>query len=230
MKPICIIAARGGSKGVPRKNIRLLCNKPLIAYSIENALKSKLFSHVIVSTDDVEIAKISKKYGAEIPFMRPKNLAKDTTAMVDVLIHAVRKLNSLGYYLDIFVNRDCTVPFLRNSDMASSIKLLKKNKCNAVYGVYLQHFNPYFNMVETDSNDYVKFSKKIKIKPTRRQDAPKVYQLNGLFVYDTKQFMKYKNQYPPKGMMFEIPSETGLMIDTELEFRTAEIMIKDKLI
>jgi len=85
-------------------------------------------------------------------------------------------------------------------------------------------------MVETDSNDYVKFSKKIKIKPTRRQDAPKVYQLNGLFVYDTKQFMKYKNQYPPKGMMFEIPSETGLMIDTELEFRTAEIMIKDKLI
>ena len=229
MKPICIIAARGGSKGVPRKNIRLLCNKPLIAYSIENALKSKLFSHVIVSTDDVEIAKISKQYGAKIPFMRPKNLAKDTTAMVDVLIHAVRKLNSLGYYFDIFVNRDCTVPFLRNSDMASSIKLLKKNKCNAVYGVYLQHFNPYFNMVETDSNDYVKFSKKIKIKPTRRQDAPKVYQLNGLFVYDTKQFMKYKNQYPPKGMMFEIPSETGLMIDTELEFRTAEIMIKDKL-
>ena len=229
MKPICIIAARGGSKGVPRKNIRLLCNKPLIAYSIENALKSKLFSHVIVSTDDVEIAKISKKYGAEIPFMRPKNLAKDTTAMVDVLIHAVRKLNSLGYNFDIFVNRDCTVPFLRNSDIASSIKLLKKNKCNAVYGVYLQHFNPYFNMVETDSNDYVKFSKKIKIKPTRRQDAPKVYQLNGLFVYDTKQFMKYKNQYPPKGMMFEIPSETGLMIDTELEFRTAEIMIKDKL-
>ena len=230
MKPICIIAARGGSKGVPKKNIRLLCNKPLIAYSIENALKSKLFSHVIVSTDDVEIAKISKQYGAKIPFMRPKNLAKDTTAMVDVLIHAVTKLNSLGYNFDIFVNRDCTVPFLRNSDMASSIKLLKKNKCNAVYGVYLQHFNPYFNMVETDSNDYVKFSKKIKIKPTRRQDAPKVYQLNGLFVYDTKQFMKYKNQYPPKGMMFEIPSETGLMIDTELEFRTAEIMIKDKLI
>ena len=230
MKPICIIAARGGSKGIPRKNIRPLCNKPLIAYSIENALKSKLFSHVIVSTDDVEIAKISKKYGAEIPFMRPKNLAKDTTAMVEVLIHAVTKLNSLGYNFNIFVNRDCTVPFLRNSDIASSIKLLKKNKCNAVYGVYLQHFNPYFNMIEIDSNDYVKFSKKIKIKPTRRQDAPKVYQLNGLFVYDTKQFMKYKNQYPPKGMMFEIPSETGLMIDTELEFRTAEIMIKDKLI
>ena len=143
MKPICIIAARGGSKGIPRKNIRLLCNKPLIAYSIENALKSKLFSHVIVSTDDVEIAKISKKYGAEIPFMRPKNLAKDTTAMVEVLIHAVTKLNSLGYNFDIFVNRDCTVPFLRNSDIASSIKLLKKNKCNAVYGVLTQIFDPY---------------------------------------------------------------------------------------
>jgi len=230
MKPICIIAARGGSKGVPRKNIRLLVNKPLIAHAIENALKSRIFSHVIVSTEDEEIAKVSKKYGAEVPFMRPKSLAKDTTGMADVLIHAVKKLNSLGYDFDIFVNRDCTVPFLRNSDIASCIKLLKKSQSDAVYGVYVQHFNPYFNMMEIASNGYLKFSKKMKIKPVRRQDAPKVYQLNGLFVYNTKQFMKYKNQYPPKGISFEIPSETGLMIDTELEFKTAEMIIKHKLI
>jgi CMP-N,N'-diacetyllegionaminic acid synthase len=228
MKPICIIPARGGSKGVPRKNIRPLLNKPLIAYSIENALKSKLFSHVIVSTEDEEIAKISKKFGAEVPFMRPKNLAKDTTGMAEVLVHAVTALNSLGYDFDIFVNRDCTVPFLRNSDIASSIKLLKKSKCDAVYGVYVQHFNPYFNMMEIDSNGFLKFSKKMKIKPTRRQDAPPVYQLNGLFTYNTKQFMKYKNQYPPKGLPIVIPSETGLMIDTELEFKTAEMIMKEK--
>ncbi|MGY5148917.1 MAG: acylneuraminate cytidylyltransferase family protein [Candidatus Nitrosopumilus sp. bin_68KS] len=230
MKPICIIAARGGSKGVPRKNIRLLVNKPLIAHSIENALKSGLFSSVVVSTEDEEIAKVSKKYGAEVPFMRPKNLAKDTTGMAEVLIHTVSKLNSLGYNFDTFVNRDCTVPFLRNSDIESSIKLLKKSKCDAVYGVYVQHFNPYFNMMEIDSKGYLKFSKKMKIKPTRRQDAPKVYQLNGLFVYDTKQFMKYKNQYPPKGLPFEIPPVSGLMIDTELEFKTAEMIIKNKLL
>ena len=92
MKPICIIPARGGSKGIPRKNIRRMLNKPLIAYTIEKSLESKIFSHVIVSTEDQEIAYISKKYGAEIPFMRPKNLAKATTGMAEVLIHAVTKL------------------------------------------------------------------------------------------------------------------------------------------
>ena len=165
MKPICIIPARGGSKGIPRKNIRRMLNKPLIAYTIEKSLESKIFSHVIVSTEDQEIAHISKKYGAEIPFMRPKNLAKDTTGMAEVLIHAVTKLNSLEYDFDIFVNRDCTVPFIRNSDISSSINLLKKSKCHAVYGVYVQHLNPYFNMMEIGTNGYLEFSKKTKVKP-----------------------------------------------------------------
>ena len=155
MKPICVIPARGGSKGIPRKNIRKILGKPLIAYTIEKSLKSKIFSHVIVSTEDQEIADISKKFGAEIPFMRPKKLAKDTTSMVEVLLHAVTKLNSLGYDFDIFVNRDCTVPFIQNSDIRASINLLKRKRCNAVYGVYLQHFNPYFNMVEIGEGGYL---------------------------------------------------------------------------
>ena len=103
MKPICIIPARGGSKGVPRKNIRPLLNKPLIAYTIEKSLESDIFSHVIVSTEDKEIAKISKKFGAEVPFMRPKNLAKDTTGMAEVLVNAVLQLNSLGYDFDVVI-------------------------------------------------------------------------------------------------------------------------------
>ena len=192
MKPICLIAARGGSKGVPRKNLRLLGNKPLIAHTIEKSLDSKLFDHVIVSTEDPEIAKISKQYGAEVPFMRPKNLAKDTTGMAEVMVHAITKLQSMKYEFDAFVNRDCTVPFIRNSDINSSIKLLKKTKCDAVYGVYVQHFNPYFNMMEMGKNGFLKFSKKMKQKPTRRQDAPKVLQLNGFFTYNVKRFLKFK--------------------------------------
>lgn len=230
MKPLCFIAARGGSKGVPRKNIRMLIDKPLIAHTIQKSLNSKIFSNVIVSTEDSEIAKIAKKYGAEVPFMRPKKLALDTTSMVEVMIHGINKLHSLGYEFDIFVNRDCTVPFIRNADIISSIKLLKKKKCDAVYGVYVQHFNPYFNMLEMGSNGYLKFSKKMKNRPYRRQDSPKVYQLNGLFVYNVKSLLKFKSQYPPKGLPLEIPSESGLMIDTELEFKTAEMMIKNNLI
>lgn len=229
MKPICIIPARGGSKGVPRKNIRKILNKPLIAYTIEKSLESNIFSHVIVSTEDKEIAKISKKYGAEVPFMRPTNLAKDNTGMADVLIHAVKKLQLLGYNFEMFVNRDCTVPFIRNSDIKSSISLLKKTNCDAVYGVYEQHFNPYFNIIEIGKNGYIEFAKKLKIKPTRRQDAKKVFQLNGLFTYNTKQFLKFETQYPPKGLPLIIPPESGIMIDTELEFKIVEMMFKQKI-
>ena len=229
MKPICLIAARGGSKGVPRKNLRKLLNKPLIAYTIESALNSKIFSHVVVSTEDDEIAKIAKKFGAEVPFMRPKSLAKDNTGMAEVMLHAVLKLQSLGYDFDIFVNRDCTVPFIRNSDIRKSINILKKSSCDAVYGIYLQHFNPYFNMVEIGKNGNLEFSKKIKVKPTRRQDAPKVYQLNGLFTYNTKKFLKYKNQYPPKRLGVVIPQNTGIMIDTELEFKIVEMILQKNL-
>ena len=148
MKPICFIAARGGSKGVFKKNIRPFAGKPLIAHSIESALSSNIFSNVIVSSEDKEIVSIAKKYGAEIPFIRPKTLATDKTAMRDVLLHGIKELYSLGYKFDIFVSRDCTAPFVRSKDIAASITLLRKEKCNAVFGVYKQHFNPYFNMME----------------------------------------------------------------------------------
>ena len=230
MKIICFIGARGGSKGVPGKNIRTLGDKPLIAHTIEKSLDSNLFDHVIVSTEDPEIAKIAKQYGAEVPFMRPKNLAKDTTGFAEVMIHGITKLKKLGYEFDIFVNRDCTVPFIRNSDIKSSIKLIKKTNCDAVYGVYVQHFNPYFNMMEMSQKGFLEFSKKMKVKPTRRQDAPKVFQLNGFFTYNTKRFLKFKNQYPPKGLPLEIPAETGIMIDTELEFKIVEMMMKQKFV
>ncbi len=215
---------------MPRKNIRPLLKKPLIAHTIEKSLDSGIFSHVVVSTEDPEIAKISKQYGAEVPFMRPKNLAQDTTGMAKVMIHAISKLQSMKYEFDIFVNRDCTVPFIRNSDIKSSIKLLKKTNCDAVYGVYVQHFNPYFNMMEMGQKGFLEFSKKMKVKPTRRQDAPKVFQLNGFFTYNTKRFLKFKNQYPPKGLPLEIPAETGIMIDTELEFKIVEMMMKQKFV
>jgi len=230
LKSICFIGARGGSKGVPRKNIRLLNKKPLIAYTIESALKSGIFNHVVVSTEDPEIAKISKKYGAEVPFIRPKNLALDSTGFADVMLHGIKKLRELNYEFDILVNRDCTVPFIRISDMKKANNLMKNKKPHAVYGVYRQHFNPYFNMMEKDSNGFLRLCKKLKKRPKSRQEAPVVYQLNGLFVFDVSKFLKYKTPILPKSIPFEIPLECGHMIDTEIEFRLAEMMLKQKLI
>ena len=229
-KPICFIAARGGSKGVTRKNIRLLAGKPLIAYAIESSIKSKIFSHVVVSTEDKEIARISQKFGAEVPFLRPKKLATDSTGMTEVVLHGLKKLHALGYDFDTFVNRDCTVPFLRNKDVAGSIRLLKRKNCNAVFGVYRQHLNPYFNIMELGSNGFLKIVKDEEKRPISRQTAPIVYQLNGLFTYNTEKFFEYRNDILLNALPYEIPIETGFMIDTEFEFKLAEFIIQKKII
>jgi CMP-N,N'-diacetyllegionaminic acid synthase len=226
VKAICLIAARGGSKGVPGKNIRKFGDKPLIVHTIESARKSGLFEHVIVTTEDEKIAKIAKKFGADVPFLRPKKLATDHVDYDKVIMHAIKKLKILGYDFDILVNRDCTVPFIRNSDVSKSIKLLQKEKCDLVCGVYKQHHNPYFNMMELDSKGYLKFSKKMKNRSKGRQNSPVVYQLNGLFVMNVNQFLKYGKTYMPKVIPFEIPPETGHMIDTEFEFQIGDCVAK----
>ena len=124
MKPICLICARGGSKGVRNKNTRIIHKKPLIAHTIEKAVNSNIFSHVVVSTEDKKIAKISEKYGAEIPFIRPKKLSGDLTPIGDVFVHAIKKLQTLNYEFDVFVNLDCTVQFIDKKDITGSINLL----------------------------------------------------------------------------------------------------------
>ena len=226
MKPICLICARGGSKGVPNKNIRIISKKPLIAHTITSAINSKLFSHVVVSTENKNIAQISKKYGAEVPFIRPKNLALDTTPVGDVFIHAIKKLYSLGYEFEIFVNRDCTVPFIKNTDIKKTIDLLKNKKCDAVYGVYRQHLNPYFNMMEKNKEGYLRLSKKLKKRPKSRQKAPIIFQLNGLFTFDAKKFLNQGDPIMANALPHEISPESGLMIDTEIEFKMAKVLFK----
>ena len=158
--------------------------------------------------------------------MRPKKLSMDATPIGDVFIHAIKKLETLNYQFDIFVNLDCTVPFIEKNDIKGSLELLKNKKCDAVYGVYRQHLNPYFNMMELNSKGFLKLSKKLMSRPRNRQEAPIVYQLNGLFVYNKKKFLKNGNPIMSKAIPFEIPLERGFMIDTKAEFIMAELMFK----
>ncbi len=226
MNSICFIGARGGSKGVPQKNIRMLGGKPLIAYAIESALDSNLFSKVIVSTDDKKIAKVAKEYGASIPFIRPKKISSDNASMDDVILHGIKKLNSQGTDFKYLVNRDCTVPFISILDIKGSIDLIESTDCDMVCGVYKQHHNPYFNMMELNSRRFLEFSKKRKDRIISRQSAPIVYQVNGLFTIDVKRFLKFKKVYLPKVLPYEISPERGFMIDTEFEFQVADLMAK----
>ena len=118
LKPICIIPARGGSKGVKRKNIRSLGGKPLIAYTLESAINSNLFQDVIVTTEDEEIANISKNFGANVPFIRPQELATDLATTEEVLIHTINELKRLEFEFDTIMLRDCTVPFIDEQDIS----------------------------------------------------------------------------------------------------------------
>ena len=228
MKPICFIGARGGSKGLPRKNIRIIDGKPLLAHTIEKALESKYFSHTIVSTEDSEIVKISQKYGAEVPFIRPKKLSTNNASMEDTLIHGIKKLYSLGYVFKIVVLLDCTVPFLRMDDIKKAVNVLKKKNADVVCAVYKQHLNPYFNIAEISKSGHLQLCKKLKKIPENRQDAPIVYQMNGLYVFNAKNFLKKGKSIMQKMIPCEIPIETGLMIDTEFEFNIAKLILENR--
>ena len=136
MNTVAIIPARGGSKGIPRKNIKELCGKPLITYIIETALRVEELDRVIVSTEDKEIAEVAKKCGAEVPFMRPEELARDETPTLPVLQHAVKYLEEKeNYKPDIVVLLYATSPLLKHERVSEGIKMLREGNFNSVLGV-----------------------------------------------------------------------------------------------
>ena len=225
LKPICLIPARGGSKGVKRKNIRMLGNKPLIVYSIKSALESDLFQDVIISTEDLEISKIVEKMGGNIPFMRPSELATDTTTTEEVLIHAIKKLKALGFEFDTIVLRDCTVPFIDKQDMKNALELFHQKKCDAVFAAIKAHPNPYFGMMEIKDDGYLVPSKTPRSDITRRQDAPIVYNIDGMFIMNVKHFLKTKKISSGNILPYEITKEHGHMIDFEFDFKVAELLV-----
>tara|TARA_B100000029_G_scaffold501470_2_gene574944 strand:+ start:159 stop:845 length:687 start_codon:yes stop_codon:yes gene_type:complete len=227
MKILCVIPARGGSKGIEKKNIRKINNKPLIAYTIESTLSSKLFDDVIVSTDDKEIAEISESYGAKVPFIRPSELAQDDATSDQAILHAVLEMQKLGFEYDVVVLRDCTVPFIDINDMKNMLDLFRKSDCNAVFGAIRAHPNPYFGMMECGGDGFLIPSKTLEKETTRRQDAPIVYDVDGIFILDNKNFLKTKKIFSGKILPYEISKEHGHMIDFEFDFRVAELLLKN---
>ena len=226
LKPICIIPARGGSKGVKRKNIRSLGGKPLIAYTLESAINSNLFQDVIVTTEDEEIANISKNFGANIPFIRPQELATDLTTTEEVLIHTINELKRLGFEFDTIMLRDCTVPFIDEQDMKNALKLFFENECDAVFGAINAHPNPYFGMMELNEDGCLIKSKIPKNDVTRRQDAPVVYSVDGMFILNADFFLKTKKISAGNIIPYELSKEHGHMIDFEFDFKVAKLLIE----
>ena len=177
-KILAIIPARGGSKRLPRKNIIDLNDKPLIAWSIEAGLNSKYVDRVIVSTDDIEIAKISEKWGADIPFIRPKELATDTATTVDVIMHAIINLEEAGERYDYIMLLQPTSPLRSVVHVDESIELLVDQNMDNVVGVTeVSHPYEWTNILphNMSMDDFISDEAYL----TRSQDFPKRYQING---------------------------------------------------
>ena len=225
-KILAIIPARGGSKGIRRKNLQKLSGKPLIAHTIIAAKKTKSINKIIVSTDDKEIGKISKNNGAEVPFLRPKQISKDTSSTIEVIKHALKFLQeNQSYVPDIIILLQPTSPLRTSQLITKTINTLKKSKATSVITVSKITKHPYASYWL--KNDFLKPFEKNSAKYSRRQEFPDLFFPTGAvytFWYDT--LKKFNSLHGPKIKPIVVHDE-DIDIDNLRDLFFAEMMLKN---
>lgn len=219
---LALIPARGGSKGVPRKNVRMVGGKPLIAWTIEAARNSSFIDAVVVSTDDAEIAAIACAHGAEIPFMRGLDLSSDTARSIDVALDAIERCP--GYQWVVLLQPTSPLRNARDIDQALSLCINSKStSC-----VSLTEVEAHPDWMFTLGNDSTLTPYAIGSLATRRQDLPSVYTLNGaIYVADTDWLVKNRSFIGPGTIGYEMPRERSLDIDEEMDFKMLELLTEN---
>jgi CMP-N-acetylneuraminic acid synthetase len=225
---VACIFARGGSKGLPDKNIKILAGKPLIAWSIEHARAVPRIGRIIVSTDSDEIAKVAMSYGAEVPFIRPAELAKDDSPEWLAWQHALEFLQKdEGSLPHALVSLPTTSPLRTPADIEECLDAFEKYLPDMVITVTEAKRSPYFNMVTVDNVGITKLVMEQKTRVSRRQDAPLVYDITTLVYVARSEFVLIKNGlFEGNVISVKIPIERGLDIDTLLDFQIAEYLMK----
>ncbi len=234
MTVLCVIAARGGSQGVPGKNIRPLLGKPVIAWAIENALKAPEIDRIVVSTDSSAIAEVARAAGAEVPFMRPAELAQSNTGKFQVWQHALESCERhYGETYECYVDVDCTNPLLDPEDISAAITMYRAGRArgvDAVFTVAKARRNPYFNLVEADETGALKMSKRRGVTVLARQKAPPVFEhVAGVYVLDPAYLRRANHLLDGHAEGYEIPDHKALDIDSELDFLLIEFLMQRKL-
>lgn len=221
------ICARGGSKGVPRKNLRTLAGRPLIAHTIECAGAATTLDALVVSTDDPEIAQVAAKWGAPVPFMRPAALARDESSKWDVFRHLVETWERLdGRRIDVLVDLDTGVPLRTPDDIDACVRALVSTDADAVTTAYEPERNPYFNMVETDADGSARLVKGGDRPITRRQDAPAVFSLSpAVWAIRRDALWTYEHWSRARLRLHLMPRFRAIDIDTDLDFRFVEFLM-----
>ena len=227
MKAIAFIFARGGSKGLPGKNIRLLGGKPLIAWSIEHALAVKRIERVIVSTDSEEIAAVAREYGAEVPFIRPAELARDDSPEWLAWRHALNYLlDRNGALPEVMVSVPTTGPLRLPLDIENCLDEYEKGDADMVVTVSDAHRSPYFNMVKANADGTVGLVNPPQSNIARRQDAPAVFDMATIaYVVRPEFVMTHNAVFEGRVRAVHVPTERAIDIDTLLDFQIAESLL-----
>ena len=225
-----IIPARAGSKGLPKKNISPLAGKPLIAWTIETAKKSKYIDRCIVSTDDENIAKVAKLYSCEVPFIRPKHLAQDNSATMDVILHALKYFLNKSIKFDYVILLEPTSPLRDSNDIDIALSKLDKNrkKADSIVGVSrVESAHPIFDIkVKKDGLIQPYIGKSFNI--LRRQDIEELYFFEGsIYISDVEVLLKKNNFYHERTMPYIVPRWKSLEIDEMVDLITAEAIISN---
>lgn len=233
MKTLCVISARGGSRGLPGKNIRPLLEKPMIVWSIEQALATPGIDRVVVSTDSEEIAAVARIAGAETPFVRPDYLSTSEAGKFDVFKHAL--VSCEEYYnekYEFYLDLDCTSPLRDIKDISACISRFREVRKHGVDGVFTvcdARKNPYFNLLETDKSGALKICKNLPSTIVRRQDAPPVYEhVASIYVFSPEYIHSASYLLDGHTEGYDIGSEKSLDVDSDLDFLLVEYLMKRK--
>lgn len=223
-KALALIPARGGSKGVPRKNIQILLGKPLIAWTIETALQASSVGRVVVSTDDAEIAEVAKTFGAEVPFMRPAALAQDDTPDFPVLAHALENIAA-----EVIVWLRPTAPLRTVADIDQAIATLAETGADSVRSVSTSKAHPYW--MKTLDGDILRpfVPDRDERSYPRRQTLPPAYVLNGVVDVTTAKTAKGGTMWGEKIAAYVMPADRAVDIDTETDFTIAESLLQRRV-
>jgi CMP-N-acetylneuraminic acid synthetase len=223
---LAIIPARGGSKRLPRKNILNLSGKPLIAWTIEAALGSKYVDHVVVSTEDNQIAAVSKKYGADVPYMRPDNLATDESASIDAVLHTIEYLEEIGEFYNYIILLQPTSPLRTTQNINESIELLQDRKCDAVISVCEAEHSPLWCNTIPSDDDLSNFLDS-SVLNKRSQDLKQYYRLNGaIYLCNTNRLKDEKTFFLKSNCIaYNMKQEKSVDIDSKSDFIYASVQM-----
>ena len=228
MRRLCTVCARGGSKGVANKNLRPLAGRPLIAHSLEQARASGLFAAVAVSSDSPEILAAAEAAGADMLIERPAEMATDTAAKLPAIRHCLESAEErCGRRFDVLVDLDATSPLRLPADIAGAVALLEDGEAaNVITGAPARR-SPYFNLVERRADGTVTLSKPPAAEVVRRQDAPACFDMNAsIYVWWRDGFLAHPAVFQDRTMLYEMPDERSLDIDSELDFAIVAFLLE----